>query len=73
MTIIFYYGEVWFNYFYANEFIDYDYNNCHTVRIEAKAGPSRWREEHFFCEIDPTKPTQKLIAFTFVYQTFFMM
>lgn len=73
MTVIFYFGEIWFVWFQKNKFIDYN-TNCHDPRFNKDfSGPQRWAQEHFYCEATEGAPTQKNIAFTFVYETFFWM
>ena len=73
LTIIFYYGEIWFVWIHGNKFTEYD-THCHEPRFSSElTGPSRWEQEHFYCEYDPGKPTLKNISISFVYETFFWM
>ena len=74
LTMIFYFGEIWFVWIHGNKFINYDNINCHDKSFNEKlSGPERWAEEHFYCANKPFPPTQKNIAFSFVYETFFWM
>lgn len=72
LTMIFYYGELWFVMIHKNKFIDY-HVDCHEGdQLTNLSGPARWAQEHFYCG-KVEGPTQKNIAFSFVYETFIWM
>lgn len=59
---------------HKNTFIDKPSDTCHGPNFPNNLrGPARWQQEHFYCSNEKNVPTEKNIAISFVYETFFWM